>query len=84
MEEKGILHLCNDQQSLDHGRKINGWLKEAGLNRKEVSIDEMVSIEPTLNLKNFVKVDFIQKVICLETYTNLLNCLADASEKKRC
>ncbi|MDC1357041.1 D-amino acid dehydrogenase [Pseudomonadota bacterium] len=54
LEEKGILHLCDDNNSLNHGRKINKWLQEAGLNRKEVSLDEMVSIEPTLNLKNYV------------------------------
>ena len=54
LEEKGILHLCDDTNSLNHGRKINKWLQEAGLNRKEVSLDEMVSIEPTLNLKNYV------------------------------
>ena len=54
LEEKGILHLCDNNDSLNHGRKINKWLKEAGLNRKEVSLDEMLSIEPSLNLKNFV------------------------------
>ena len=54
LEEKGILHLCDDNNSLNHGRKINKWLQEAGLNRKELSLDEMVSIEPTLNLKNYV------------------------------
>ena len=54
LEEKGILHLCDNNDSLSHGRKVNKWLKEAGLNRKEVSLDEMVSIEPSLNLKNFV------------------------------
>ncbi|MDC0456821.1 D-amino acid dehydrogenase [Alphaproteobacteria bacterium] len=54
LEEKGILHLCDNNDSLSHGRKVNKWLKEAGLNRKEVSIDEMLSIEPSLNLKNFV------------------------------
>ena len=54
LEEKGILHLCDNNDSLSHGRKVNKWLKEAGLNRKEVSLDEMLSIEPSLNLKNFV------------------------------
>ena len=54
LEEKGILHLCDNNDALCHGRKVNQWLKEAGLNRKEVSLDEMVSIEPSLNLNNFV------------------------------
>ena len=54
LEEKGILHLCDNEISLIHGRKVNKWLNEAGLSRKEVSIDEMISIEPSLNLKNFV------------------------------
>ncbi|MDC0093001.1 D-amino acid dehydrogenase [Alphaproteobacteria bacterium] len=54
LEEKGILHLCDNNDTLNHGRYVNKWLKEAGLNRKEVSLDEMVSIEPSLNLKNFV------------------------------
>ena len=46
--------LCDNEISLIHGRKVNKWLNEAGLNRKEVSIDEMISIEPSLNLENFV------------------------------
>ena len=81
LEEKGILHLCNDQQSLDHGRKINGWLKEAGLNRKEVSIEEMVSIEPTLNLKNF-KGGFYTKSDMSGDIHKFTKLLADASEQK--
>ena len=54
LEEKGIMHLCDNEVSLKHGRKVNKWLAEAGLDRKEVTLDEMLSIEPTLNLKNFV------------------------------
>ena len=54
LEEKGIMHLCDNHDSLKEGRKVNKWLAEAGLNRKEVTLDEMLSIEPTLNLKNFV------------------------------
>ena len=81
LEEKGILHLCNDQQSLDHGRKINSWLKEAGLSRKEVSIEEMVSIEPTLNLKNF-KGGFYTKSDMSGDIHKFTKLLADASEQK--
>ena len=81
LEEKGILHLCNDQQSLDHGRKINGWLKEAGLIRKEVSIEEMMSIEPTLNLKNFIG-GFYTKSDMSGDIHKFTKLLADASEKK--
>ncbi|MDC0226901.1 D-amino acid dehydrogenase [Alphaproteobacteria bacterium] len=81
LEEKGILHLCNDQKSLNHGRKINNWLKEAGLNRKEVSIDEMVSIEPTLNLKNF-RGGFYTKSDMSGDIHKFTKLLADASEQK--
>ena len=81
LEEKGILHLCNDQQSLDHGRKINGWLKEAGLIRKEVSIEEMMSIEPTLNLKNFSG-GFYTKSDMSGDIHKFTKLLADASEQK--
>ena len=81
LEEKGILHLCNDQQSLNHGRKINSWLKEAGLNRKEVSIEEMVSIEPTLNLKNF-KGGFYTKSDMSGDIHKFTKLLANASEQK--
>ena len=34
--------------------EVNKWLLEAGLDRREISIDEMLSIEPTLNLRNFI------------------------------
>ena len=81
LEEKGILHLCNDQQSLDHGRKINGWLKEAGLIRKEVSIEEMISIEPTLNLKSFSG-GFYTKSDMSGDIHKFTKLLADASEQK--
>ena len=54
LEEKGIMHLCECNASLEHGREVNNWLLEAGLDRREISKDEMLSIEPTLNLKNFI------------------------------
>jgi D-amino-acid dehydrogenase len=83
LEEKGILHLCNNHKSLEHGRIINKWLMEAGLHRKEVSIEEMLKIEPTLNLKNFVGGFYTQSDMSgdIHKFTKLL---AEASEKKRC
>jgi D-amino-acid dehydrogenase len=81
LEEKGILHLCNNQKSLEHGRIINDWLKEAGLNREEVNLDQMLRIEPTLNLKNFVGGFYTQSDMSgdIHKFTKLL---AEASEKK--
>jgi D-amino-acid dehydrogenase len=81
LEEKGILHLCNNHKSLEHGRIINKWLMEAGLHRKEVSIEEMLKIEPTLNLKNFVGGFYTQSDMSgdIHKFTKLL---AEASEKK--
>ncbi len=81
LEEKGILHLCDNNQSLEHGRKVNYWLKEAGLNRKEVSLNEMLKLEPTLNLQNFVGGFYTQSDMSgdIHKFTKLL---ADACEKK--
>ena len=81
LEEKGILHLCNNNKSLEHGRIINEWLTEAGLNRKEVSKDEMLTIEPTLNLKNFVGGFYTQSDMSGDIH-KFTKMLADASEKK--
>ena len=81
LEEKGILHLCNNNKSLEHGRIINEWLIEAGLNRKEVSKDEMLTIEPTLNLKNFVGGFYTQSDMSGDIH-KFTKMLADASEKK--
>jgi D-amino-acid dehydrogenase len=81
LEEKGILHLCNNNKSLEHGRIINEWLTEAGLNRKEVSKDEMLKIEPTLNLKNFVGGFYTQSDMSGDIH-KFTKMLADASEKK--
>ena len=30
LEEKGIMHLCDNHDSLKEGRKVNKWLAEAG------------------------------------------------------
>jgi len=81
LEERGILHLCNNNKSLEHGRIINEWLTEAGLNRKEVSKDEMLTIEPTLNLKNFVGGFYTQSDMSGDIH-KFTKMLADASEKK--
>ena len=81
LEEKGILHLCNNQKSLEHGRIINEWLAEAGLHRKEVSKKEMLTIEPTLNLQNFVGGFYTQSDMSGDIH-KFTKMLADACEKK--
>ena len=81
LEEKGIMHLCDNHDSLKEGRKVNKWLAEAGLNRKEVTLDEMLSIEPTLNLKNFVG-GFYTKSDMSGDIHKFTKLLADTCEKK--
>ena len=81
LEEKGIMHLCECNASLKHGREINKWLLEAGLDRKEISKDEMLSIEPTLNLKNFIG-GFYTKSDMSGDIHKFTKLLADACEKK--
>ena len=60
---------------------MNKWLAEAGLNRKEVTLDEMLSIEPTLNLKNFVG-GFYTKSDMSGDIHKFTKLLADTCEKK--
>ncbi|MDC3089218.1 D-amino acid dehydrogenase [Alphaproteobacteria bacterium] len=81
LEEKGIMHLCDNHDALKEGRKVNKWLAEAGLNRKEVTLNEMLSIEPTLNLKNFVG-GFYTKSDMSGDIHKFTKLLADACEKK--
>ena len=81
LEEKGIMHLCDTFDSLEHGRKVNKWLSEAGLDRKEVTLDEMLSIEPTLNSKNLVG-GFYTKSDMSGDIHKFTKLLADACAKK--
>jgi len=81
LEEKGILHLCDNNKALEHGRTVSDWLAEAGLKRKEVNLDEIASIEPTINLKNFIGGFYTQSDMSgdIHKFTKLL---AEACKKK--
>ena len=46
--EKGILHIYRNEQDLQHARRVNALYKKAGLDRREVTAEEMLSIEPAL------------------------------------
>jgi len=81
LEEKGILHLCDNNKALEHGRNVNHWLAEAGLKRREVNLDEMASIEPTINLKNF-KGGFYTESDMSGDIHKFTKLLAEACEKK--
>jgi D-amino-acid dehydrogenase len=48
LERRGILHFYDRQKDLAHARKVNELLIEGGLERREVSVDEIREIEPTL------------------------------------
>lgn len=48
LERRGILHFYDRQKDLAHARKVNLLLKEGGLDRREVSVDEIREIEPAL------------------------------------
>lgn len=44
----GILHFYKTQKDLDHARMVNGLLKQGGLERRELTVDEIMAREPTL------------------------------------
>jgi D-amino-acid dehydrogenase len=46
--KRGILHIYRDKKSFDHAEKVNGLLKQGGLERRAVTNAEMHAIEPTL------------------------------------
>ncbi len=48
LEKRGILHFYERQKDLAHARKVNELLTEGGLDRREVSTDEIREIEPAL------------------------------------
>ncbi len=48
LEKRGILHFYSSSKDLAHARKVNLLLKEGGLDRREVSVEEMQDIEPAL------------------------------------
>ncbi|WP_410482356.1 D-amino acid dehydrogenase [Ovoidimarina sediminis] len=48
LERRGILHFYDRQKDLAHARAVNVLLREGGLDRREVSVDEIREIEPRL------------------------------------
>ena len=48
LEKRGILHFYSNAKDLAHGRRVNALLSEGGLDRREVSPEEMHEIEPAL------------------------------------
>lgn len=48
MEQRGILHVYKKQSEFDHARRVNLLLEKAGLDRREVSADEVQKLEPAL------------------------------------
>ena len=46
--EKGILHIYRNERDLQHARQVNELYKQAGLDRREVTAQEMYAIEPAL------------------------------------
>lgn len=48
LEHRGILHFYTQKKDLAHARKVNALLTEGGLDRREVSVEEMREIEPAL------------------------------------
>ena len=48
MEQRGILHVYRSQGEFDHARRVNDLLKQAGLERREVSGDDVHRLEPAL------------------------------------
>ena len=81
LKEKGILHLCDSYKNLEHGRIVSSWLNEAGLIRKEVTLEEISAIEPTIDLSSFIGGFYTQSDMSgdIHKFTKLL---ADACQKK--
>lgn len=48
LEHRGILHFYSKKKDLAHARKVNALLAQGGLERREVSVEEMREIEPAL------------------------------------
>ena len=51
MEQRGILHVYKKQSEFDHARRVNTLLEKAGLDRREVSADEVQRLEPAMLTK---------------------------------
>ena len=48
LERRGILHFYERQKDLAHARRVNALLAEGGLERREVSPEEIRALEPAL------------------------------------
>jgi D-amino-acid dehydrogenase len=48
LERRGILHIYRDQRSFRRARDVNVLLRKGGLDRHQVTPDEIKTIEPTL------------------------------------
>jgi D-amino-acid dehydrogenase len=46
--DRGILHIYRDRASYDHAARVNGLLRQGGLERRPVTPGEIRSIEPTI------------------------------------
>lgn len=53
LERRGILHLYNDKSSFSVAQKANELLKQGGLERYAVTLDEMREIEPALGNRQY-------------------------------
>lgn len=49
LEKRGILHFYSHKKDLVHGRKVNALLREGGLERQELSAEEVHALEPALH-----------------------------------
>lgn len=52
-EDRGILHVYDDEKEFAHARKVNDLLAAGGLDRREVSVEEVRKLEPALT-RNFI------------------------------
>ena len=52
-ENRGILHVYDDPKEFEHARNVNKLLAKGGLERREVSPDEIRELEPALT-RNFL------------------------------
>ncbi|WP_436399171.1 D-amino acid dehydrogenase [Roseobacter sp. S98] len=48
LERRGILHFYDRQKDLKHARKVNDLLRAGGLDRREISAEEVHAAEPAL------------------------------------
>jgi D-amino-acid dehydrogenase len=48
IEKRGILHVYKKQSEFDHARRVNVLLQKGGLERQELSAEEVQKLEPAL------------------------------------